>query len=66
MLLKHVPLPQDIIKLGAGGINQIWRDAKVRAAGMKRAKTLVEAAQDSVGIEEGEAANTLGSVLLTR
>lgn len=29
MLLKEVPLPQDILKLGAGGINQIWRDAKV-------------------------------------
>ena len=56
MLLKDAPLPQDIIKLGAGGINQIWRDAKVRAAGMKRAKTLVEAAQDSVGLEGGEAA----------
>ena len=56
MLLKYAPLPQDIIKLGAGGINQIWRDAKVRAAGMKRAKTLVEAAQDSVGLEGGEAA----------
>lgn len=56
MLLKQAPLPQDIIKLGAGGINQIWRDAKVRAAGMKRAKTLVEAAQDSVGLEGGEAA----------
>ena len=56
MMLKHAPLPQDIIKLGAGGINQIWRDAKVRAAGMKRAKTLVEAAQDSVGLEGGEAA----------
>ena len=56
MLLKHAPLPQDILKLGAGGINQIWRDAKVRAAGMKRAKTLVEAVQDSVGLEGGEAA----------
>ena len=56
MLLKDAPLPQDIIKLGAGGINQIWRDAKVRAAGIKRAKTLVEAAQDSVGLEGGEAA----------
>ncbi len=56
MLLKNAPLPQDIIKLGAGGINQIWRDAKVRAAGMKRAKTLVEAAQESVGLEGGEAA----------
>ena len=56
MLLKNAPLPQDIIKLGAGGINQIWREAKVRAAGMKRATTLVEAAQNSVGLEGGEAA----------
>ena len=56
MLLKHAPLPQDIIKLGAGGINQIWREAKVRAAGIKRATTLVEAAQNSVGLEGGEAA----------
>lgn len=56
MVLKQAPLPQDIIKLGAGGINEIWRDAKVRAAGIKRATTLVEAAQSSVGLEGGEAA----------
>ena len=24
MLLKEAPLPRDILKLGAGGINQIW------------------------------------------
>lgn len=56
MLLREAPLPQDILKIGAGGINQIWRDAKVRAAGIKRAQTLVEAAQNSVGLEAGEAA----------
>ena len=56
MLLKEAPLPKDILKLGAGGINQIWRKAKVRAAGIKRAQTLVEAAQNSVGLEVGEAA----------
>jgi len=56
MVLKNAPLPQDIIKLGLGGINQIWREAKVRAAGIKRATTLVEAAQNSVGLEGGEAA----------
>ena len=56
MLLKEAPLPQDILRIGAGGINQIWRDAKVRAAGIKRAQTLVEAAQNSVGLEAGEAA----------
>lgn len=54
MLLKEAPLPQDILKLGAGGINQIWRNGKVRAAGIKRAQVLVEAAQNSVGLEGGE------------
>ena len=56
MVLEHAPLPEDIIKLGAGGINEIWRNAKLRAAGIKRAKTLVEAAQESVGLSGGEAA----------
>jgi len=30
-------------------VNRIWRDAKLRGAGMKRAKTLVSAAEHSVG-----------------
>ena len=46
------PLPEDIRKLGAEGVNQIWRDAKLRGAGMKRAKTLVSAAEHSVGSKE--------------
>lgn len=54
LLLKEASLPQDILKIGAGGINQIWREAKVRAAGLKRAQTLIEAAQNSVGLEAGE------------
>ena len=40
----------------AGGINQIWHDAKVRAAGLRRAQTMVKAAQNSVGLEAGKAA----------
>jgi len=56
LVLKHAPLPQDIIRIGAGGINEIWREAKIRAAGMARATTLIEAAQDSVGLIGGEAA----------
>ena len=46
------PLPDDIIKLGAEGVNQIWRDAKLRGVGMKRAKTLITAAEHSVGSKE--------------
>lgn len=52
MVLKEAPLPADIIKLGADGVNRIWRDAKLRGAGMKRAKTLVSAAEHSVGSKE--------------
>ena len=49
MVLKKAPLPEDIHKLGVEGVNRIWREAKLRGAGMKRAKTLVSAAEHSVG-----------------
>jgi len=52
MVLKAAPLPEDIMKLGAEGVNRIWRDAKLRGAGMKRAKTLVTAAEHSIGSKE--------------
>ena len=52
MVLKVAPLPEDIRTLGAEGVNQIWRDAKLRSAGMKRARTLVSAAEHSVGSKE--------------
>jgi hypothetical protein len=53
MILKHASLPEDIKTLGVEGVNQIWRDAKVRAVGKKRAQTLVNAAEHSVGSKEG-------------
>ena len=37
------------------GINQLWRSAKVKAAGMKRAETLVAAAKQSTGRAGGDA-----------
>lgn len=52
MVLKVAPLPEDIVKLGVDGVNQIWRDAKLRGAGIKRARTLVSAAEHSVGSKE--------------
>lgn len=52
MILKVAPLPMDIKKLGIEGINKIWRDAKLRAVGLKRAKTLITAAEHSVGSQE--------------
>jgi len=53
MILKQAPLPEDIKALGVEGINQIWRDAKLRGVGRNRAKTLVSAAEHSVGSKEG-------------
>lgn len=39
LILKAAPLPEDILTLGIDGVNQIWRDAKLRAVGKARAKT---------------------------
>lgn len=52
MILKQAPLPADIKALGVDGVNKIWRDAKLRGAGLKRAKTLVAAAEHSIGSQE--------------
>ena len=52
MVIKKAPLPADIKELGVDGINQIWRDAKLKGAGLKRAKTLVEVAERSIGNTE--------------
>lgn len=52
MILKENPLPADIKKLGVEGVNKIWRSAKLRGAGLKRAKTLIAAAEHSVGSQE--------------
>lgn len=53
MVLKQAPLPSDIKALGVEGVNKIWRDAKLRGAGIKRATTLVSAAEHSIGNREG-------------
>ena len=54
MVLKTAPLPEDIVKLGVDGVNRIWRDAKLRGVGLKRAKTLVTAAEHSIGSREAQ------------
>lgn len=56
MVLKAAPLPEDIVKLGVDGVNRIWRDAKLRGVGLKRAKTLVTAAEHSIGNREAQEA----------
>lgn len=51
-------MPQDIIALGVEGINRIWWEAKLRSVGIKRAKTLVEAAHNSIGRPGGRCSRT--------
>ena len=66
MVLKEAPLPEDIVKLGVEGVNRIWRDAKLRGIGLKRARTLVTAAEHSVGSREAqEAARIEFQILLS-
>jgi transposase len=64
LVLQEAPLPRDIERLGAEGINRIWRDNKLRAVGMKRAKSLYEAAQRSIGCTEGESCSRMEIKLL--
>ena len=52
MILRKAPLPKDIVTLGVDGVNQIWRNAKQKGTGIKRAQTLVKAAQSSIGAKE--------------
>ncbi|WP_066715805.1 IS110 family transposase [Clostridium sp. Marseille-P299] len=64
LVLERAPMPRDVISLGTEGINKIWREAKVRRVGMKRAQTLVVAAHNSVGINGGSCAKLELQLLL--
>ncbi len=66
MILKQAPLPEDILALGVDGVNKIWRDAKLRGAGIKRATKLVTAAEHSVGSKEGAQAARMEIRILFR
>ena len=53
MVLKKAATPDEIVKLGVDGIIQIWKDAKLRGSGRKKATQIIEAATDSIGLKEG-------------
>ena len=53
MILKRAPLPADILGIGVDGICQIWKDAKLRGYGPKKAKQIYFAAEHSVGMKGG-------------
>lgn len=54
-ILEKAPLPKEIIALGVSGIRKIWHEKKLRGRGVTedRAKTLVEAAHNSIGLDGG-------------
>ena len=58
LLLKRACTPEEIMELEAESVNRIWRDAKLRAVGMKRATTLCETAKNSIGLKKGTSAAT--------
>lgn len=64
LLLKMAATPSSIVALGADGINRIWRDAKIKAVGIKRATTLYETAKKSIGRNQGTAAAEVEMKLL--
>lgn len=53
MVLKTAPTPEEIGNLGVDGIIQIWKDAKLRGNGHKKAMLIVNAASQSIGLTEG-------------
>ena len=53
LTLKHFPLPQDVVGMGAEKIVEAWKKEVKRAVGLKRAEHLHQAAKKSVGLTTG-------------
>lgn len=53
LVLKKAATPEEIVQLGTDGIIQIWRDAKLRGNGRKKAMQILNAAMNSIGLKEG-------------
>lgn len=64
LLLKVASTPESIVALGVEGICRIWKDAGIRAVGVKRATTLYETAKRSIGHDQGTSAAKLDMALL--
>jgi transposase len=53
--LKKTPFPEDILSLGADGLREIWREARLKGRGYSRAEQIVRLAAESVGLRSGTA-----------
>lgn len=52
-LLEQAQAPEDMQKLGAEGIRNIWKTLRLKGVGYKKAQAILNAAMDSVGLKEG-------------
>lgn len=48
-MLEKACLPADVLTMGENAINALWREAKLKAVGIKKATRLVDAAKNSIG-----------------
>ncbi len=48
---KKAPTPEEIVRLGVEGIIKIWKDAKLRGNGHKKAMLILAAAMRSIGLK---------------
>ena len=53
LVLKQAPTPEEIAELGEEGIIKIWKDAKLRGNGHKKAGLILNAAKNSIGLKTG-------------
>ena len=53
LVLKQAPTPEEIVRLGVEGIIKIWKDAKLRGNGHKKAMLILAAAMRSIGLKAG-------------
>lgn len=53
-VLKKAPFPEDILKLGADGLREIWHKAKLRGSSYNKADKIVKLASESVGLRSTE------------
>lgn len=56
LTLRYFPTPGKIVAAGAEKIEAVWKTFMKRSAGLKRAKELVKAAEESIGRKTGLAA----------
>lgn len=53
LVLKKASIPEEIVKFGVDGIIKIWKDAKPRGNGHKKAMLILNAAMKSIGLKAG-------------